>query len=222
MPEISLVAETGRAPGTRPSKRLRAASRVPGIVYGQGIDPVSVDVDRRELRLALSGPAGVNAVITLSVDGATHPTVVKALQRDPVRRSVNHVDFLVVNLNEEITVEVPIVLAGEAKEVLDASGLLEHHLTTLPVTTTPRTIPNEITIDVSGLALGDSIRVGDITLPAGVVSHLDPDTTVVTGVATRAAVSAEEEAEAAEAEAEGVAEAGEAAGTAGEPSAPAE
>jgi large subunit ribosomal protein L25 len=203
MPEISLVAESGRSAGTRPSRRLRAEGKVPGVVYGQGSEPVSVAVDRRELRQALSGPAGVNAVINLDVGGTTQPTVVKSLQRDPVRRRVTHIDFLIVNLSEEITMDVPIVLQGEAKAVLDAGGLLEHHLTALAVTTTPRNIPNELVVDVSGLDLGDSVRVGDIALPAGVTTSVDPDTTVVTGVATRAAVAAEEEAEGEAAEGEG-------------------
>jgi large subunit ribosomal protein L25 len=202
MPEISLVAESGRSPGTRPSRRLRAEGKVPGVVYGQGSEPVSVAVDRRELRQALSGPAGVNAVINLEVGGTTKPTVVKSLQRDPVRRRVTHIDFLIVNLSEEITMDVPIILQGEPKAVLDAGGLLEHHLTALAVTTTPRNIPNELVVDVSGLDLGDSVRVEDITLPAGVTTSVDPDTTVVTGVATRAAVAEEAEAEGEEGEGE--------------------
>ncbi len=201
MPDISLVAETGRDPGTRPSKRLRAEGKVPGIVYGQGAEPVSVSVDRRELRHALTGVAGLNAVINLKVGDSTRPTVVKSLQRDPVRRSVTHVDFLVVNLSEEITMDVPIILQGEPKEVLDAGGLLEHHLTALAVTTTPRNIPNELVIDVSELSLGDSVRVADIALPAGVTTSVDPDTSVVTAVASRAALAAIEEDEEAEGEA---------------------
>ena len=126
MSEITLVAETGRATGTRPSKRLRADGEDPGVVYGQGIRPVAVAVDRRELRHALSGPAGLNAVINLDGRvGDRTPTVVKAIQRHPVRAVVTHVDFLVVNLNEEITVDVPIILEGEAKAVLSEGGLVE-------------------------------------------------------------------------------------------------
>jgi large subunit ribosomal protein L25 len=206
MSEISIVAETRRTAGSGPAKRLRAAGQIPGVVYGHGIDPVSVAVDRRELRQALSGPAGVNAVINLDVAGTSHPTVVKSLQRHPVRRSVVHIDFLVVDLNEEITVDVPIVLEGEAKAVLSEGGLVEHQLVSLSVSTTPANIPNELTIDVSDLQIGDSVRVEDIKLPAGVTTSIDPETPIVTGVITRAAASEEEEA--AEGE-EGEGEAGE-------------
>jgi large subunit ribosomal protein L25 len=129
---------------------------------------------------------------------------VKSIQRHPVRRSVTHVDFLVVNLNEEITVEVPIVLEGEAKAVLSDGGLVEQMLQTLSVTTTPRNIPNELVIDVSELTIGDAVRIGDLPLPSGVTTALDPDTPVVSAVATRAAVSAaEEEGEGEAAEGEG-------------------
>jgi large subunit ribosomal protein L25 len=203
MPDISLVAEPGRGTGSRPSRRLRAEGKVPGVVYGQGNDPVAIAVDRRELRHALSGPSGVNAVINLQVDGSSKPTVVKSLQRDPVRRTVTHVDFLVVDLSEEITMDVPIVLQGEPKEVLSAGGLLEHHLTSLAVTTTPRNIPSEIVIDVADLTLGDSVRVGDVSLPAGVTTSVDPEATIVTAVATRAAVEEEEAGEEGEGEGEG-------------------
>ena len=209
--EITLAAEPGRATGSSSSKRLRAEGKVPAVVYGQGADPVSVAVDRRELRIALSGPAGVNAVINLEVSGSTKPAVVKALQRHPVRHNVTHVDFLVVNLNEEITMDVPVVLEGEAREVLAEGGLLEHHLTLLPVTTTPRNIPNELVLDVSGLSIGESLRVSDIKLPAGVSTAMDPDTIVVGATVTRAAVAEEtEEGEEAEGAAEegGAAEAG--------------
>ena len=214
MAETKLVAETGRAGGSRPSRRLRRQDKVPGVVYGQGSDPVAITVDRRELRHALSGPAGMNTVIDLEVAGASKPTVVKAIQRDPVRRGVTHIDFLVVNLSEEITVDVPIVLEGEAKEVLAAGGMIEHQLNALAVTTTPRNIPNELVVDVSNLTLGDSLRVSDIELPDGVTTSVDPDTTIVTAQVTRAAVSEEEaEGEAAEgegAEGEGAAEGGDA------------
>jgi large subunit ribosomal protein L25 len=208
MSEVTIVADTGRATGTRPAKRLRAEEKVPGVVYGQGITPVSVAVDRRELRQALSGPAGLNAVINLTVESDTHPTVVKALQRHPVRRSVTHVDFLVVNLNEEITVDVPIVLEGEAKAVLSEGGLVEQTLMVLAVSTTPRNIPNEFTIDVSDLTIGDAVRVADLVLPSGVTTAVDPDTLLVTAVATRAVEEEAEEAEEGEgAEGEGEAEA---------------
>jgi len=212
MPDITLVAEIGRPTGSRPAGRLRAAGKVPGVLYGHGMAPIALAVDRRELRHALTGAAGVNAVVQLRVDGATHPTVVKELQRDPVRHTVTHVDFIVVRMDEEITVEVPVVLEGEPKQVLSEGGVIEHQLSTLSVLTTPRDIPTHLTVDISGLAIGDVIRVGDLTLPRGARTDVDPEAPVV--VAAGAAVEpqpevaeGEGEDEAAQAGAEGGGEA---------------
>jgi large subunit ribosomal protein L25 len=182
MPETTLAAETGRPTGSRAAGRLRRSGKVPGVLYGHGMAPVALAVDRRELRHALTGPAGVNAVVQLRVDGATHPTVVKDLQRDPVRRIVTHVDFLVVRMDETITVDVPVVLEGEARQVLVEGGLVEHSLVALTVTTTPRDIPPSITVDVSGLSIGDIVRAEDIALPRGVELVTDPDTPVVVAI----------------------------------------
>jgi large subunit ribosomal protein L25 len=209
MPDITLVAETGRPTGSRPAGRLRASGKVPGVLYGHGMAPITLSVDRRELRHALTGAAGVNAVVQLQVDGSTHPTVVKELQRHPVRHNVTHIDFIVVRMDEEITVEVPILLEGEPKQVLSEGGVIEHPLSALSVITTPRDIPTHLTVDISGLAIGDVVRVSDLTLPRGVTTDVDPDAPVV--VAAGAAVEPEAE----EAEGEGEEGEGEATGEAG-------
>src|SRR5689334_10137600 len=118
MAEITLQAETGRITGSRSSGRLRASGKVPATVYGMGKDPQSVAVQWRELRAALVTEAGFNALIDLHVDGAKGDLViVKDLQRHPVRRDVLHVDFLRVDADVAVTVEVPIVLHGEAHDV---------------------------------------------------------------------------------------------------------
>ena len=210
MATITLAAEPRVVGSSRAANRLRAEERIPGVVYGQGISPMAVVVDRRELRHALSGPAGINTVVQLAVGDKIHPTVVKELQRHKVRRTVTHVDFLVVNMDEEITVDVPIVLVGEAKAVLAEGGMVDAAVDTLPIVTTPRHIPNEITIEISEMQPGDVIRVSDITLPAGTSTSADPDTPVVTVLISRAAIETAAEGEAGEGEAEGAA--GESAG----------
>src|SRR5579871_3855242 len=111
--DVTLVAETGRVTGSRPARRLRAEGLVPGVVYGLDREPVSVAVAWPELRRALTTEAGLNALITLDVEGHQDLTIVKDLQRDPVRRSVTHVDFLRIDRDAEISVDVPIVLVGE-------------------------------------------------------------------------------------------------------------
>jgi large subunit ribosomal protein L25 len=202
MPDITLLADTGRPTGSGAAGRLRAAGKIPAVVYGHGMTPLSIAVDRRALRGALTGPAGLNALITLQVGDTQHATVVKELQRHPVRRNVTHVDFQVVSLTEEITIEVPLTLIGEATQVQREGGVVEHGLVTLTVVTTPRDIPGEITIDVSGLQVGDIIRVGDLTLPPGCSTPLDPETPVVTA-AHGADIAAEDAAASEGAEGEG-------------------
>jgi large subunit ribosomal protein L25 len=199
----TLTAETGRATGSANARRLRTLDRIPGVLYGHGMTPVPLSVARRDLRLALSGPAGTNTVLSLSVDGTTYNAVVKDLQRHPVKRTVNHVDFIQVNLNEEILVNVPVHLSGTAKAVLSAGGLVDAAVDTVEVRTTPANIPNEILIDVTDLDVDSVIRLSDITLPAGVTATGDPDMPVVTVLMSRAAT--ETAAPAAEAGAEGAA-----------------
>ena len=199
-----LVAETGRATGSANSRRLRREDHIPGVVYGHGMDPISISVVRRDLRLALSGPAGVNTVIDLTVDGKVYPAIVKELQRHPVRRNVSHIDFIQVDLNEEITIAIPLRLEGEAKAVIDEGGLVDPAVDTIEVRTTPRSIPNEIVIDITDMTMDSVITLADIKLPAGVTATADPETAIVTVLVTRE----EELPEAAEGEgAEGAAEA---------------
>lgn len=194
-----LVAETGRITGSPNSRRMRREEHIPAVVYGQGMSPISVSVARRDLRVALSGPAGVNTVLDLTVDGNVYPAIVKEMQRHPVRRTVAHVDFLQVNLNEEITISIPLRLHGEAKDVISGGGLVDPAVDTIDVRTTPRNIPDEILVDITNMTMDTVITLGDITLPPGVTAINDDDFPIVTVLTTRP--EAEEEGEAAEGEA---------------------
>jgi large subunit ribosomal protein L25 len=198
-----LVAETGRTTGSPHSRRMRREEHIPAVVYGQGMSPISVSVARRDLRVALSGPAGVNTVLDLTVDGKVYPAIVKEMQRHPVRRTVAHVDFLQVNLNEEITISIPLRLEGEAKEVMSAGGLVDPAVDTIDVRTTPRNIPDEILVDITNMTMDTVITLGDITLPPGVTAINDDDFPIVTVLTTRPEVEEEAEGEAGEAAAEG-------------------
>ncbi len=203
MSETVLTAETGRRAGSSDARRLRAEGKIPAVVYGLGMDPLSVSVDRRELRQALSGAAGMNTILDLTVDGTVYPSLVKDIQRHPVRRTVQHIDFIQVNLNEEIVVSIPITLEGEAKEVANNNGLVDLTMTELDVRTTPRNIPDGITIDVSHMDMDTVIRVEDVPLPAGVTAEADPEAPVVTVLTMRTPVLDAEEAEREAAAAEG-------------------
>ena len=180
MAEITLKAETGRALGSGPSKRIRAEGKVPGVVYGMGKDPIALVVEWKPLREALTTEAGLNALIDLEVDGSTDLTIVKDMQRHPIRGDVLHIDFLRVDADAEITVDVPIVLEGEAKAVNDENGAVDHILFTIAINAKPADIPNELTVDISGLVIGEAIRVADLSLPAGVSTDVDPEEPVVT------------------------------------------
>ena len=120
MSQTTLAATPRTGSGTPTARRLRAEGHIPGVLYGRGMEPISVTVERREFRLALSGPAGANTVLALQVGGTSYPAVVKEMQRHPIRRTVNHIDFLQVNMNEEITVHVAVRLEGESKAVAAA------------------------------------------------------------------------------------------------------
>lgn len=192
MAEITLAAETGRPTGSRSSGRVRTEGKVPGVVYGHGMEPVPVAIDRRDLRAALHTDAGHNALINLDLGGGTgHLTIVKELQRHPVRNDVVHVDFIVVRRDEVVTVEVPVVLTGHASSVVSAGGTVDQQHHTLTVHATPGDIPDEISVDVSGLRIGDAVRVGDLRLPAGVTTDIDDEEVVVLAQVSAASVEAD-------------------------------
>ncbi len=178
-------AEIGREQGTRPSRRLRRTGRVPAVVYGMGAEPLTVSVDKTDLRVALNTEAGLNALITLDVEGGRQLSIVKDLQRHPVRRDVLHVDFLRIDPDQEVEVDVPLILTGEAKKVTQASGMVDQVMHHLPVLAKPADIPVEVTADVSDLEVGSSLRVSDIDLPAGVTPAGDGDATFAVGLITR-------------------------------------
>ena len=204
MSEIVLTADTTRQTGTRPSKRLRREQRIPAVVYGLSQDPVSIDVAWADLRVALTTDAGVNAVIHLEIAGEKQMSIVKDIQRHPVRRDVTHVDFLRIDPDQDVTVDVPLVMIGEAKAVTDADGMVDQNLFSLTVNASPENIPNELEMDISALGIGDSLRVADIVLPAGVTTDVDPEETVAIGMITRSTLEAMAAEEAAELEADGV------------------
>ena len=205
MSDTVLVARSGRQTGSPESRRLRRDDVIPAVVYGRGMDPISIEVDRRELRRALSGAAGMNTVLDLQVDGQSYPAIVKEMQRHPVKRLVSHIDFMQVNLDVEITVAMPVRLEGEAKDVAMNNGLIDQQLTEIQVRTTPRIIPDEFLIDVSAMSIDTVITVADIAMPTGVTAVTDADQPVVTvtllrTAATPEAGSAEDESDAGEAD----------------------
>jgi large subunit ribosomal protein L25 len=185
-----LAAQSRTASGSAAARRMRAEGHIPAVVYGLGMTPISISVERRELRLALSGAAGVNTVLSLEVEGTTYPSVIKDLQRHPIRRTVSHIDFLTVNMNEELTVSVPLRLEGEAKAVVAEGGLVDPAVDHIEVSCTPANIPDEFVIDITDMQPHDVIRLADVPMPAGVTAVGDPDMPVVTVLQNRASIEA--------------------------------
>jgi len=148
---------------------------VPGVVYGLGGESVAVAVDARELRSVLNTEAGLNALLTLDVAGDRQLSLVKELQHHPVRNEVIHVDFIRVDADVAVEVEVRVVLAGEATKVTNEDGVVDQVAFTVAVLAKPESIPNELSIDIGGMAMGDTLRTGDLELPEGVELAGDPE-----------------------------------------------
>ena len=204
MAELVLNTEEGRDLGSRSTRRLRREGRVPGVLYGLGQDPMSFSVSYADLRGSLTTDAGLNALIEIEIGGSKHLSILKDLQRHPVRDEVIHVDFVRVDPNEELSVDVRLVMIGDAKKVRDEDGMVDQTMFSLSVLSLPQSIPNELLVDVSDLEINSSVRVGDIALPEGVRTEVDLEETVAVGTVTRSTM----EAMAAEAMAEAAGEEG--------------
>lgn len=188
MQEVVLSLELGRATGSASSRRLRARGEVPATVYGLGHDAVNASVGYRDLRGVLSTEAGLNVVLNLEFGEERQLALVKELQRHPLRGEVTHVDFLRVDPDSDVAVDVPIRLTGEATAVLEMNGIVDQSIAALRLLAKPHSIPNELTLDVSDLTVGTSRTVGDIELPPGVTALIDESMSVVSGIITRRAL----------------------------------
>jgi len=201
MSDLLLSAETGRTDGSRPSRRLRREGKIPAVVYGLDVGPIAVSVAWPELRRCLTTDAGINALITLDIDGANHLSVVKDIQRHPTRRDVLHVDFLRVTEDQQIEVNVPVVLQGEARQVTQFDGMVDQSMYEMAILVKPTAVPQEIIVDITDLELGATVKVSDVVLPEGAESAMDPDETVAIALITRStreAIRRAEQGEAAE------------------------
>ena len=200
MADLVLNTEEKTTIGSRSSRRLRRDGKVPGVLYGLDQDPEIFSVDYGDLRGALTTDAGLNALIQLSINGTNQLSILKSLQRHPVKDEVIHVDFVRVDPNQELAVEVPIVLEGVAKKVTDQNGMVDQTMFSLSVLSLPDSIPNELTADVSELEINDAIRVSDVVLPEGVRTEVDPEEAIAVGTVTRSTMESMAAEEASEVE----------------------
>lgn len=188
MAEIKLATEVRTEFGKGAARRVRRANRVPAVVYGHGAEPVHVTLPGHELQLALRT---ANVLIGLEIDGKDALVIPKAVQRHPLRSTIEHVDLLTVKRGEKVQVEIAVHAEGD---LAPGANLLEFVLNTLLAEAEATHIPESVTVSVAGLDAGDSIQAKDIALPKGSVLAGDEDAIVIQVVAAQAEEPAADEA----------------------------
>jgi large subunit ribosomal protein L25 len=205
-----LTVKTRERLGSGETRRLRKQGLVPGVLYGAG-DPVSIAVEERELRRALTGPAGLHSILDVEIDGTgkAHASILKDYQVDKVRGGVTHIDLHEVRLDQPITATVSVhLIGGEDAPGVREGGVLSQPLREIQVSALPLEVPEHIDLDVSHMASGDTLRIADVRIGDNVTLLDDPETVVATVTAPTREIAPEEllegeEAEALEGEAEG-------------------
>ena len=179
--EVTLAAETRTGTGKGVARKLRAQGKVPGTLYGIGGDPQTLTVEARALAAALHTEAGRNVLIDLQVGGETHLAMTREIQKDPIRGSFIHVDFLRIDRTKTIQVDVPVHIEGDAPGIREG-GVIEHHLWSIKVECLPGNVPESLIADLSAVQLGESVHVSDLKAPDGVTILTTPEETVLSVV----------------------------------------
>ncbi|MGH2678411.1 MAG: 50S ribosomal protein L25, partial [Actinomycetota bacterium] len=179
--EVKLKAELREGVGKGAARKIRGQGKVPAVLYGPQVDAQRVSVDERSLWHALHTDAGMNVLIDLQVDGEEYLTLPREVQRDIVRGTLLHVDFLRIRHDVAIQVDVPIQLVGESHGVKEG-GVVEHHLWELKVECLPTDVPESIEADIRSLGIGDSLHVSHLPPPPKCTVLTPPDETIVSVV----------------------------------------
>jgi large subunit ribosomal protein L25 len=185
--QVTLNAEPRTELGSRASRRRRRTGSVPAVLYGRGLDPMSVAVNDRDLYAALHTEAGANALINLEVKGTKQPflTVAREIQRHPVRGEIAHLDFISISLDEEIEADVGLEFLGIPVGVSEGEGIVETIRNAVSISALPTAIPSSISISIADLEVGDGIQVKDLPAIDGVEYLDDPETDLLTVVIPR-------------------------------------
>jgi large subunit ribosomal protein L25 len=199
----NLTAQVRTETGKGASRRARRNGKVPAVRYGHGADPQHLELDAHDFSAVLRN-SGTNAVLTLDIGGKEQLALTKALEIHPIRRNIQHVDLLVVRRGEKVTVEVNVVVEGEAV----SGSLMTQDSNTIEIESDVQSIPEQLIVSIEGAEIGTQFNAGSITLPSGVTLVSDPDMLVVNVVAAPTAEDMEGEG-AGEAAEEGEAEAAE-------------
>jgi len=187
--ELQLVAERREGTGKGVARKLRAAGRVPAVVYGQGMEAAAVSVDAKDLYHVLHS-GGTNVLLDLVIDGKGLLALARDVQRDHIHGRFVHVDFFAVSRTEKITIQVPVRVLGESVGV-KAGGVLEHHLWEIEAECLPSDVPEAIEADITDLQVWDSLKVADLVVPEGVTILSAEDETVLAVVPPQAREVAE-------------------------------
>jgi large subunit ribosomal protein L25 len=173
VPEVRIAAEPRSEFGKGAARRTRRAGKVPAVLYGHGTDPRHVSLPGHELMLALKTP---NVLIRIEgLPGGAELALPKAVQRDPLKGFLEHVDLLLVTRGEKVTVEIPVQLTGE----IVPGGLLDQQLVQIPVEAEATRIPQAIEVDLTGMDVGSAVHAGDLKLPSGATLATDPEVLVL-------------------------------------------
>ena len=190
-----ITAESRTEFGKGAARRIRRDNKVPAVIYGHGNDPIHITLPGHDTMMALKH-GGANALLELDIDGTPQLALTKQVQIDPIKRHLEHIDFVAVRSGEKVTVEIPVHLNGEAAR----ETLVVTENSTIQVEAEATHIPEYIEVDIAGLPAGTQILASDLKLPSGSTLLLDPETLIVN--ITEASTSEQVEAELEEAEAE--------------------
>ncbi|MEO6877329.1 MAG: 50S ribosomal protein L25 [Gemmatimonadaceae bacterium] len=183
---LSATRRTGTGKGN--ARSLRREGQIPGVIYGHARESQSLAIAERDLEKLLSHISADNTVVELAIDGGTSRALIREIQRHPFKRMILHIDFQELVAGEMMTVRVPVRLVGIPVGVRLGGGIVDHPLRELTISVDPAHMPNQIEIDITDLALGDSIHVGAVKVPDGVTVLDDPGAAVVVIATPRAAV----------------------------------
>ncbi len=173
MSEVKISAEPRTEFGKGGARRTRRAGKVPAVLYGHGEKPQHIALPAREFAAAIRH-GGLNQVFTIDIAGGTTLALPKAIQRDPIKDTYEHVDLIIVKRGEKVTVDVPIVLTGEAAR----NTLVVSESTTLSIVAEALHLPDSFEVSIEGLEAGSQITAGDVQLPAGSELAVDPETVI--------------------------------------------
>ncbi|MFL5508201.1 MAG: 50S ribosomal protein L25/general stress protein Ctc [Gemmatimonadaceae bacterium] len=206
MATVSFNAIAREKGGKGAARQLRLRGQVPAVIYGHGREPLSLSLNARDLDKMLGHIQAESTVIDITVDGQTAKTLIREIQRHPIKRQILHVDFQALVAGEKVVVSIPIVLVGTAEGVKLEGGVLDQTLRELEIEVDPSNIPDHVELDVSAMVIGDSLHVSDIKVPEGVEIQDDPETSVAVLAAPRAVIEETPAAEGVEGAAEGAPE----------------